>query len=121
MYTTSELTASSGEMYFSLNAWRRVRDSSHDCFGRKNEAAVGDLLLPVGKHQSLDREDSVRIGSHTPEVADSVMCSIVFASRGIVPFNPKPFALLVGYSANISDSTCLLLQTKTLAYIWSHF
>lgn len=41
-------------MYFSLSAWRRVRESSHVCFGRKKEAAVGDLLLPMGKHQSLD-------------------------------------------------------------------
>ena len=44
-------------MYFSLSAWRRVRDSSHVCLGRRKEAAVGDLLLPVGKHQSLDLEE----------------------------------------------------------------
>lgn len=53
MYTISVLLASSGEMYFSLSAWTRVRDSSQFCFGRRKEAAVGDLLLPMGEYQSL--------------------------------------------------------------------
>jgi len=47
-------------MYFSLSAWRRVRDSSHVCLGLKNEAAVGELLLPMGKYQSLDLDKDIR-------------------------------------------------------------
>lgn len=57
MKTISAFVASSGEMYFSFSACKRVRDSSHVCLGRRNEAAVGDLLLPIGKHQSLKFED----------------------------------------------------------------
>jgi hypothetical protein len=108
-------------MYFSLSAWRRVRDSSHVCLGRKNEAAVGDLLLPMGKHQSLDLDRNVRECRPTLEVAGAIVCSVVFASRGIIPLHSQPFTFLVGDGTDIANGTCLPFQPETLAYVWSRF
>jgi hypothetical protein len=56
MYTISVLLASSGEIYFSRSAWRKVRDSSQVCLWRRKEAAVGDLLLPGDEYQPCKRE-----------------------------------------------------------------
>jgi hypothetical protein len=108
-------------MYFSLSAWRRVRDSSHVCFGRKNEAAVGDLLLPMGKHQSLVLDSDVRELTPTLEIAGAIVCAFVFAARGVIPLDSQPFTIFVGYRADVTDNTCLLLQTQALAYVWSDF
>lgn len=106
-------------MYFSLSACRRVRGSSHVCLGRKNEAAVGDLLLPMGKHQSLDLDRNVRESRPTFEVAGAIVCSIVFAARGIIPLDSQPCAVLVRDGTDVAHSTCLPFQTEALAYIWS--
>ena len=53
----------------------------------------------------------------TLEVANTFVCSVVFAPRGIVPFNSQPLALLVCHLTDVSDSTCLRLQAESLAYV----
>lgn len=109
MKTISAFVASSGEIYFSFSACRRVRGSSHVCLGRRNEAAVGDLLVPIGKHQSLDLKISANVREARPtfEVAGAIMCPIMFSTGGIIPLDSKPFALLFGHGTDIANSTCL--------------
>ena len=53
----------------------------------------------------------------TLEVANTFVCSVVFAPRGIVPFDSQPLALLVCHLTDVSDSTCLRLQAESLAYV----
>lgn len=79
------------------------------------EAAVGDLLLPMGKHQSLILESDARELTPTLEIAGAVVCAIMFAARGVIPLYSQPFTILVGYSANITNNACLLFQTQALA------
>lgn len=45
------------------------------------------------------------------------MCSVVFAPRGVVPFDSQPLALLVCHLTDITDSACLVFQTQSLAYV----
>jgi hypothetical protein len=108
-------------MYFSRSAWRKVRGSSQFCLGRRKEAAVGDLLLPGGEYQSLLRDDNERLDQPTLEVTNTLMCSVVFAPRGVVPFDSQPLALLVCHLADVADGACLTLQAESLTYVCVDF
>jgi hypothetical protein len=43
----------------------------------------------------------------TFEVAGAIVCSIVFSTRGIIPLDSKPFAVLVCDGTDITNGTCL--------------
>ena len=80
---------------------------------------MGDLLVPIGKHQSLDLKISANVREARPtfEVAGAIMCPIMFSTGGIIPLDSKPFAVLVCDGTDVANSTCLPFQTEALAYI----